>query len=188
MEELDRLEGRTTWKTFLPAVLVLVGSFAMLGLRLQIGASFISDGALMMLALASYIFAALFQLTNLYAPSSMAEKIGMFTAALGVFFNLSSWLVRWVNAYQHEIAEMHAGAGIDSPVLEPRRVPDRRGLETERRHVRVDLHFQLDAPVEAAARSRARRGRECEPRARDRIRRLVEDARVDHGGGTSFGR
>ena len=65
---------------------------------------FISDGALMMIALACYIFAALFQLTNLYAPSEMAQKIGLWSATLGVFFNFSSWLVRWVGAYDREIA------------------------------------------------------------------------------------
>ncbi|HTH50927.1 MAG TPA: hypothetical protein VL501_03280, partial [Pyrinomonadaceae bacterium] len=87
----------------------------MLGLRLQIGASFISDTALMMLALASYILAALFLLTNLYAPSRMAEKIGYFGATLGVFFNLSSWLVRWVNGYEHEIAVMRASGNMANP-------------------------------------------------------------------------
>src|SRR5437763_9631640 len=115
MEELDRLENRATFKTYLPAILALAGGFAMLGLRLEIGASFVSDGALMMLALACYILAALFQLTNLYAPSSMAEKIGYFGAALGVFFNLSSWLVRWVNGYDHEIAIMRASGNMSSP-------------------------------------------------------------------------
>ncbi len=60
----------------LPAILAIGGAFLMLFARLQIGANFISDGALMMLALACYIFAALFQLTNLYAPSAMAQKNG----------------------------------------------------------------------------------------------------------------
>ena len=115
MEELDRLEKRTSWRSFVPAALVLLGAFAMLGLRLQIGAAFVSDGALMMLALACYIFAALFQLTNLYAPSSMAEKIGFWTTALGVFFNLSSWLTRWVGAYDHEIAIMRASGNMANP-------------------------------------------------------------------------
>lgn len=117
MEELDKLEGRTTWKSYVPVMLVIGGSFAMLGLRLQMGSSFITDGALMMLALACYILAALFLLTNLYAPSRMAEKIGYFGAALGVFFNLSSWLVRWVNAYDHEIAVMRASGNMESPWL-----------------------------------------------------------------------
>ncbi len=115
MQELDRLENRVTWQSYIPAVLVIVGSFVMMGLRVQMGGSFISDGALMMIALACYILAALFQLTNLYAPSGMAEKIGFFGAALGVFFNFSSWLVRWVSAYEHEIAVMRASGNMETP-------------------------------------------------------------------------
>ena len=103
------------WTSYLPAILAIAGAFLMLGLRLQIGPAFIADGALMMIALACYIFAALFQLTNLYAPSEMARKIGLFTAALGVFFNLSSWLVRWVGAYDYEIAKMRAGGNMEEP-------------------------------------------------------------------------
>ncbi len=98
-------EKERSWVNFLPAILAIVGAFVMLGLRLQIGgAKFIADDALMMLALGSYIIGAAFQLTNLYAPSEMAAKIGLFTATLGVFFNFSSWLVRWVNLYDHEMA------------------------------------------------------------------------------------
>lgn len=115
MEELDRLENRATWKAYLPVILVVTGAFLMLGLRLQIGTAFVNDGAFMMLALACYILGALFQMTNLYAPSTMAEKIGFFSAALGVFFNLSSWLVRWVDAYAHEIAVMRASGNMAEP-------------------------------------------------------------------------
>ena len=74
-----------------------------------------SDGSLMMIALACYLLAALFQLTNLYAPSAMAEKIGLWGATLGVFFNLSSWLVRWVAAYDREIAMLRAGGSDETP-------------------------------------------------------------------------
>src|SRR6476620_6675321 len=115
MQEVDRMQGRTTWTSFVPAGLVIVGAFTMLGLRLQVGNGFVSDGALMMLALACYILAALFQLTNLYAPSSMAEKIGYWSTALGVFFNLSSWLTRWVGGYEHEIAIMRASGNMADP-------------------------------------------------------------------------
>ena len=103
------------WTTYLPAVIAVAGSFVMLGLRLEFGERFVSDGALMMLALASYIFAALFQLTNLYAPSEMARKIGLWSAVLGVFFNLSSWLVRWDAAYEHEIAIMRESGNMATP-------------------------------------------------------------------------
>jgi len=87
----------------------------MLGLRIQLGDAFITDGALMMIALASYIFAALFQLTNLYASSDMARKLGLWSAAIGVFFNLSSWLVRWAAAYDHEILKMRLAGNMESP-------------------------------------------------------------------------
>ena len=101
--------------SYLPVILAIGGAFLMLGLRLQIGANFISDGALMMVALACYIFAALFQLTNLYAPSEMAQKIGLWSAALGVFFNLASWLVRWVAAYEREIAMLRDSGNPETP-------------------------------------------------------------------------
>lgn len=92
-------------QTYVPAILAIGGSFLLLALRINAGGQhFITDGALMMLALASYLFAAVFHLTNLYAPFRFAERLGMWTATLGVFFNLSSWLVRWVAAYDHELA------------------------------------------------------------------------------------
>ncbi len=104
-----------SWTSYIPAIFAVGGALSMVGLRVQIGAGFISDGALMMLALASYLFAALFHLTNLYAPSEMARRIGLWTATLGVFFNLSSWLVRWVAAYDHEIAEMRLAGNMENP-------------------------------------------------------------------------
>ncbi len=115
MQELDRLEQDGNLKSYLPAIFVIVGAFVMLGARIQVGEGFISDGALMMLALACYILAAVFQLTNLYAPSTMAEKIGFWGAALGVFFNLSSWLTRWVGAYDHELAIMRESGNMANP-------------------------------------------------------------------------
>jgi cytochrome c-type biogenesis protein CcsB len=118
-QALPKMDAKhpSTWTSYLPAIFVIAGAFAMLGLRLQIGSVFISDGALMMLALACYILAALFQLTNLYAPSGMATKIGYWGAAIGVFFNLSSWLVRWVNGYEREIAQLRAAGNPETPWL-----------------------------------------------------------------------
>lgn len=105
----------SAWRSYLPAILAIGGSFVVLGLRAQAGSAFISDGALMMIALACYLLAALFQLTNLYAPSGMARKIGLSTAALGVFFNLSSWLVRWINAYDWEIEKLRLSGNPETP-------------------------------------------------------------------------
>src|SRR5687767_527887 len=97
-------ESAASWRSYIPFAIAILGSIALLFLRINMGgASFISDGALMMLALAAYLIAAVFYLTNLYAPSNYAEKLGMWGATLGVFFNLSSWLVRWVAAYDREL-------------------------------------------------------------------------------------
>lgn len=91
--------------SYLPAVMAVIASVAVVFARIEFGGErFISDGALMMLALASYLFAAVFYLTNLYAPFPLAEKFGAWAATLGVFFNLSSWLVRWVAAHDRELA------------------------------------------------------------------------------------
>src|SRR5918912_569080 len=60
------------------------------------------DGALMMLALASYMIAAVFYLLNIYAPAQVYQRIGLWGATAGVVFNLSSWLVRWYAAYDAE--------------------------------------------------------------------------------------
>lgn len=128
MEEVSRIQNdiilpRTKnqalldagWKSYIPAIFVFAGAFLMLFGRIKLGGGFVSDGALMMLALACYLLAALFQLTNLYAPSGMAQKIGLWTGTLGVFFNLSSWLVRWVGAYDREIAMLRAGGNMETP-------------------------------------------------------------------------
>ena len=96
--------GGWSLKSYLPAVIPIIGAILMVLLRIQMGGDrFMTDGALMMIALACYLTAATFHLTNLYAPSDMAQKIGLWTGGLGVFFNLSSWCVRWVAAYDREL-------------------------------------------------------------------------------------
>lgn len=93
------------WRSFIPFIVAILGSLFFLSARLSFGGEhFISDGALMMLALAAYLIAAVFYLTNFYAPFKLAEKLGLWAATLGVFFNLSSWLFRWVAGYERELA------------------------------------------------------------------------------------
>jgi len=103
----DALQGPSLWasvKPSLPFLLAVGASVLVLAFRLNFGGDrFISDGACMMLALASYLIAAVFYLTNLYAPFQFAERLGLWAATLGVFFNLSSWLLRWVAAYDREL-------------------------------------------------------------------------------------
>jgi ABC-type transport system involved in cytochrome c biogenesis permease subunit len=101
----DSSEPVSTLRSYMPAILAVVGSLLMVGLRVKLGGGhFISDGALMMLALACYLTAAVFHLMNLYAPSEMAQRVGLWTATSGVFFNLSSWGVRWIAAHDRELA------------------------------------------------------------------------------------
>lgn len=89
---------------YLPAVFAIAAPGLLVAARISVGPEgFISDGALMMLALASYLIAAVFYLTNFYAPFRLAERLGLWAATAGVFFNLSSWLVRWVAAYDREL-------------------------------------------------------------------------------------
>ncbi|MBV9209478.1 MAG: hypothetical protein JOZ52_02550, partial [Acidobacteria bacterium] len=100
----DAPEQSTSLRSYLPALLAIAGACLIGLLRMKVGGDhFVSDGALMMLALACYLTAAVFHLMNLYAPSEMAQKVGLWTASFGVFFNLSSWLVRWAAAYDREL-------------------------------------------------------------------------------------
>ncbi len=91
-------------RLYLPFLIPTVAALALTLLRIQVGgANFIDDGALMMLALAGYLIGAAFLLTNLYAPSGMAQKIGLWAAGAGYFFNLASWCIRWVAAHDREL-------------------------------------------------------------------------------------
>ncbi|HEX7177331.1 MAG TPA: cytochrome c biogenesis protein CcsA [Pyrinomonadaceae bacterium] len=99
----------TALGSYAPAFVAVGGALALALLRYTMGgANFISDGALMMLALAAYLIAAVFCLTNLYAPATLFQRIGLWGATAGVFFNLSSWLVRWFFAYDAETTVLAA--------------------------------------------------------------------------------
>src|SRR5919199_2819154 len=98
--------------SYLPTVLAVGGAALLALLRVQAGgAHFISDGALMMLALACYLTAAVFHLTNLYAPAPFFQRLGLWAATGGVFFNLASWGVRWIESYDRELAVITRAGG-----------------------------------------------------------------------------
>ena len=95
----------STWRSYLPFLISIVGAVLVVLAKVSVGGDrFISDGALMMLALAAYLIAAVFYLTNFYAPFKFAESLGLWAATIGVFLNLSSWLVRWASGYERELA------------------------------------------------------------------------------------
>ena len=76
-EQFDE-ETPTNWQSYLPVAFAVGGAILIAVLRIQMGGErFIPDGALMMLALACYLIAAAFQLTNLYAPSRMAQQLSL---------------------------------------------------------------------------------------------------------------
>ncbi len=114
VKEIEANEINSSWKEYFPAFLAVFGSIVILIWRLQT-VDFMSDEAFMMVALACYLLAALFQLTDIYAPSAMSQRISLWTATLGVFFNLSSWLVRWVAAYDREIGMLRDAGNPETP-------------------------------------------------------------------------
>ncbi|HVG34614.1 MAG TPA: hypothetical protein VM911_16210, partial [Pyrinomonadaceae bacterium] len=68
MTGATNFELKSSLRSYLPAILTITGALLMVGLRIQFGEGrFVSDGALMMLALACYLTAAVFHLMNLYA-------------------------------------------------------------------------------------------------------------------------
>ena len=100
----DKIDLSGRLSNYVPSIIAIAGPILLVGARIGLGPErFISDGALMMLALACYLIAAVFYLTNFYAPFRLAEQLGLWAATAGVFFNLSSWLVRWVAAYDREL-------------------------------------------------------------------------------------
>src|SRR5262245_52082657 len=88
---------------FLPAILPIIGAALMVTARAKLGSSgFLSNGPLIILALLCYITASSALLVNIWAPIKFLQRLGLSIASLGFFFNLSSWLIRWVEAGDRE--------------------------------------------------------------------------------------
>ncbi|HEY6399831.1 MAG TPA: cytochrome c biogenesis protein CcsA [Blastocatellia bacterium] len=95
--------GKFPFANFLPAILPLAGALLLLGARIQFGGSALpSDGRMVIWALLCYIFAAAALTTNFWAPIGFLQRLGLWTGSLGLFFNLSGWLMRWVEAGDRE--------------------------------------------------------------------------------------
>jgi cytochrome c-type biogenesis protein CcsB len=88
------------WPVFLP----ILGAAAIIGARIYIGrpVGFLYGDALIMLALISYISAAVVLVTNLFVKENVLNRLGLVTTALGYCFNLSGWMIRWVEAGDKE--------------------------------------------------------------------------------------
>jgi ABC-type transport system involved in cytochrome c biogenesis permease subunit len=59
---------------------------------------FLYEGALTMLALVSYMSAAVIMVTNLFVKEKVLTRLGLLTVAAGYCFNLAGWMMRWVEA------------------------------------------------------------------------------------------
>ena len=83
----------------LPVITPIVFAVAIILARLQFGRSgFLNEGALTLLALISYITAAVLMLTNLFVKDKLLNRLGLITVATGYCFNLSGWMMRWIEA------------------------------------------------------------------------------------------
>ncbi len=88
---------------YLPAILPLIGAALMVTARIRMGAGVVpEDGTLVVLALLCYIISAASLVTNFWAPIKFLQRLGLYMASVGFFFNLSGWLVRWVTSGDRE--------------------------------------------------------------------------------------
>lgn len=95
--------GGFSLASYLPALLPIIGAALMVTARIKLGASAVpNDGALIVLALLCYIIAAASLMTNFWAPIGFLQRLGVWVGSAGVFFNLASWLIRWVAAGDRE--------------------------------------------------------------------------------------
>lgn len=88
----------------LPIVAPVVAAILLIVVRIQVGrpVAFIYSDALVMLALISYICAAVLLVTNIFVKENILNRLGLITTALGYCFNLSGWMIRWVEAGDKE--------------------------------------------------------------------------------------
>lgn len=87
------------WPVMAPVALTVVFILA----RAYAGPrGFLYEGALTMLALICYISAAVLLLTNLFVKEAVLSRLGLITVAMGACFNLSGWMIRWIEAGDKE--------------------------------------------------------------------------------------
>ena len=88
---------------FIPVIAPIVGAAILVLARLKFGQNnFLYEGSLTMLALICYISAAVVTVTNLFVKEKVLSRLALFTIAIGYCFNLSGWMMRWVEAGELE--------------------------------------------------------------------------------------
>ena len=87
------------WPVITPMAVAVVFILA----RLYGGPSgFLLEGSLTMLALIAYLSAAVLLVTNLFVRERVLTRLGITTVAMGVCFNFSGWMIRWIEAGDKE--------------------------------------------------------------------------------------
>jgi cytochrome c-type biogenesis protein CcsB len=83
-----------------PIVTPLLLTALIIGARVYTGRPtiFLKGESLILLALIAYICAAVLYVTNIFVKERVLERMGLWTTVLGFAFNLSGWMIRWVEA------------------------------------------------------------------------------------------
>jgi cytochrome c-type biogenesis protein CcsB len=87
-----------------PIIAPVVGTILLIAARIyaERAVGFLYGEALILLALVCYISAAVVLLTNLFVKERVLDRLGLISVSLGYFFNLSGWMIRWVEAGDKE--------------------------------------------------------------------------------------
>jgi ABC-type transport system involved in cytochrome c biogenesis permease subunit len=83
----------------MPVIVPIVAALVLIYARYKLGTNgFLNEGALTMLALICYVTAAVVMVTNLFVKENILGKLGIIIVGLGYCFNLSGWMIRWIEA------------------------------------------------------------------------------------------
>ncbi|HWO00207.1 MAG TPA: cytochrome c biogenesis protein CcsA [Blastocatellia bacterium] len=87
-----------------PIVAPIAGTILLIGARIYAGRAvgFLYGEALILLALVCYISAAVVLVTNLFVKEDVLDRLGLISVSLGYCFNLTGWMIRWVEAGDKE--------------------------------------------------------------------------------------
>ncbi len=100
-----QLEPNLKEKIFglMPVILPIAAALVLIYARYKWGTNgFLKEGALTMLALICYVTAAVVMVTNLFVKENILGRLGLITVGLGYCFNLSGWMIRWLEAGDKE--------------------------------------------------------------------------------------
>jgi cytochrome c-type biogenesis protein CcsB len=87
-----------------PVIAPIVATVLLLVVRIQAGrpVGFLYGEALIMLALISFICAAVVLVTNIFVREGVLDRLGLILTSVGFCFNLTGWMIRWIEAGDKE--------------------------------------------------------------------------------------